>query len=162
MTTKSCARKRKFRAPRHTESLLTCDFVVGLCARIFLSFLCRNLVNSVSDLSKIAGIAGGPENSRAHLSLTRWKSGLPAQVPQFVFGRRTIDCSGLYVRGALEWNFCWRYVTGLMKEKSVFGTSNFSIYPPLCEFLIFGALLKFEWLLKCTSRFTYLKGKYLR
>jgi len=71
MTTKSCARKRKFRAPRHTESLLTCDFVVGLCARIFLSFLCRNLVNSVSDLPKIAGIAGGPENSRAHLSLTR-------------------------------------------------------------------------------------------
>jgi len=61
--------------------------------------------------------------------------------------RRTIDCSGLYVRDVLKWNFCWRYVTRLMKEK--YSVCQIFRYTPR-KFLVFIALLKFEQLLKYT------------
>lgn len=127
MTAKSRAWKRKFRAPRHTDpfwratSSWDCVLVYSFLSSVATPWILCRISRRLPELLEVWG-------THAHLSLTRWKSGLPAQVLQFVFGRRTIDCNGLCVHGALKWNFCWRYVTGLMKGKSVFGTSNFSIY----------------------------------
>lgn len=39
---------------------------------------------------------------------------------------------------SLRWNFCWRYVTGLMKKSVRLGTSNFSTYPRHSTSYIYG------------------------
>lgn len=125
MTKSSGMKEGKFRAPRHTDPFWCATWRRGeLCASLYIyiyfSFslslsppfsLSRDAVNSMSDLTVAAG-----SETPVHLSLTRWKSGLPVQVLQFVFGRGTIDCNGLYVRRALSdgtsvgvtWQDLWR------------------------------------------------------
>lgn len=98
--------------------------VAELCAspHIYFSLLLLLFLSSFLFVARCrefhVGSYGGCRSGETpvHLSLTRWKSGLPVQVLQFVFGRGTIDCNGLYVRCALSdgtsvgvtWRDLWR------------------------------------------------------
>lgn len=137
------SRKRKFCAPRHTD-----PFWRAISSRdcallyIFLSpFVATPWIPcwiSWRILNVWLRGEGRRVSSLVHLSLIRWKSGLPAQVFQFVFGRRTIDCSGaLRPRCSLEQNSCefgstWRN----LRKRNLYSVRQIFRYAP-ARFLTF-------------------------